>query len=122
MENRDLARMVIEVMNRRDFGRYDQYVAEDATLDFPGSALIEGRRRMVVFLRALLRRYPELTFDIENVIVDGNLACVVWSNRGKKSNSAPYRNRGITLVGMQNGKITSISDYFKDTSFTEDQN
>lgn len=118
-DNRELARMVIELMNTRDFSGYDRYLAEDAAFDFPGAGVIAGRRRIVVFLRALLRRYPELHFEVLDTLVEGDRACVVWTNRGRRADGAPYQNRGVTLVTLQGGKISGISDFFKDTSFAE---
>ena len=102
-------------MNLSGFIRF----SAGGTLSYPGAGVIAGRRRIVVFLRALLRRYPELHFEVLDTLVEGNRACVVWTNQGRRSDGAPYRNRGVTLVALRGGKITEISDYFKDTSFAE---
>jgi ketosteroid isomerase-like protein len=84
---------------------------------FPGSEIIRGCRRIIVFLKAVLRKYPELKFTIEKIIVDEDGAAVVWSNKGKNKSGEPYDNRSITFVQMRDEKIVLISDYFKDTSF-----
>ncbi len=117
LSNRDLAELVVSSMDKRDFTLYEKHVAEDAVLDFPGSGTIRGCRRIIVFLKAMLRKYPELKFTIENIIADEGWAAVVWSNRGKFKNGEPYSNHGVTLVKSSAGKIVLISDYFKDTSF-----
>jgi ketosteroid isomerase-like protein len=117
LSNRALAELVVTAMDKRDFTLYEKYVAEDAELDFPGSETVKGCRRIIVFLKAVLRKYPELKFTIENIIVDEVGAAVVWSNKGRFKNGEPYNNRGITFVKLKTGKIILISDYFKDTSF-----
>ena len=117
LSNRELAELVVSSMDKREFTLYEKYVAEDAKLDFPGSETVKGCRRIIVFLKAVLRKYPELKFIIENIIVDADKAAVVWSNKGKHKSGEPYKNRGITLVQMRNGEIVLISDYFKNTSF-----
>ena len=117
LSNRELAELVVTSMDKRDFTLYEKHVAEDAVLDFPGSEKVKGCRRIIVFLKAVLRKYPELKFTIEKIIVDGTGAAVVWSNKGKHKSGEPYKNRGITLVKSSAGKIVLISDYFKDTSF-----
>ena len=117
LSNRELAELVVTSMDKRDFTLYEKHVAEDAVLDFPGSEKVKGCRRIIVFLKAVLRKYPELKFTIEKIIVDGTGAAVVWSNKGKFKNGEPYNNQGITLVQIRDGKIVLISDYFKDTSF-----
>lgn len=117
LSNRELAKLVVTSMDKRDFTFYEKYVAEDADLDFPGSETVRGCRRIIIFLKAVLRKYPELKFIIENIIVDEGVAAVVWSNTGKFKSGERYNNRGITLVQVREGKIVLISDYFKDTSF-----
>ena len=117
LSNRELAELVVMSMDKRDFTLYEKYVSEDAVLDFPGSETVKGCRRIIVFLKAVLRKYPELEFTIEHIIVDDTGAAVIWSNRGTFKNGEPYENRGTTLVKVREGKIVLISDYFKDTSF-----
>ena len=117
LSNRDLAALVVTAMDKRDFTLYEKHVAGDAVLDFPGSETVTGCRRIIVFLKAVLRKYPELKFTIENIIVDEDRAAVVWSNTGRFKNGELYNNRGITLVQTRDGEIVLISDYFKDTSF-----
>jgi ketosteroid isomerase-like protein len=117
LSNRELAEFVVSSMDKRDFTLYEKHVAEDAALDFPGSATVRGCRKIIVFLKAVLRKYPELQFTIENIIADKGWAAAVWSNKGKFKNGEPYSNQGVTLVKISAGKIVLISDYFKDTSF-----
>jgi ketosteroid isomerase-like protein len=117
LSNRELAELVVTSMDKRDFTLYEKHVAEDAELDFPGAETVRGCRRIIVFLKAVLRKYPELKFTIENIIVDEAGAAVVWANKEKDKSGEPYSNRGITFVQMRDGKIILISDYFKDTSF-----
>ena len=117
LSNRELAELVVTSMDKRDFTLYEKHVAEDAVLDFPGSEKVKGCRRIIVFLKAVLRKYPELKFTIEKIILDEDGAAVVWSNKGKDKSGEPYDNRGITFVQMRHEKIVLISDYFKNTSF-----
>jgi hypothetical protein len=53
------------------------------SLIVPGAETVRGCRRIIVFLEAVLRKYPELKFTIENIIVDEAGAAVFWSNKGK---------------------------------------
>jgi len=119
LSNKELAEIVVTSMDKRDFTLYEKHVAGDAVLDFPGAEPVKGCRRIIIFLKAVLRKYPELKFIIENIIVDKERAFVVWSNKGKHKNGEPYTNRGITLVEIKAGQIVLSSDYFKDTSFLE---
>jgi ketosteroid isomerase-like protein len=117
LTTRGYAEAVLTSMNTRDLSGLDQYLSENAVMDFPGTALLTGRKRILLFLKILFRKYPRLVFTVDEIIVEGDRACAVWVNEGEDSKQNPYHNRGITLVRVRAGQITLISDYFKDTSF-----
>ena len=111
---------IFEALNSRDFSTYENILQDTAILDFPGAGEVLGHRKIVVFLRAVLRRYKNLEFKIKEVIIDlsKDKVCVVWNNEGELVDGSLYQNSGITLVHFKNKKIIYISDFFKDTSFT----
>lgn len=117
--NEELTLLIFKGLNKRDFSELDPYLHPDVALDFPGSGRMEGEKRVRIFLKALLRKYPVLVFNVYEVLVDGNLACAVWNNKGENLAGEAYSNQGMTLVHIDHGKITFISDYFKDTSFVK---
>lgn len=119
LSNRALAQVIFSAMNTRDLSELDQCLSENATFDFPGAGLIKGRNRILAFLKVLFRKYPQLFFTVEDVMVDGDRANVLWTNKGENMRGDPYKNRGVTFVKLTEGKIVFISDYFKDTSFVE---
>ena len=113
------AEQIFAAMNSRDVSELAPYIAEEATFDFPGAGCITGKKRILLFFKILFRKYPRLFFRIDDIIVEGDRACAVWSNEGEDAHGTAYQNRGITLVRTADGQITFISDYFKDTSFAE---
>jgi len=119
ISNRELAKAIFTAMNRRDPAHLGPYLSEGAVFDFPGPGLIEGSRKILVFLKVLFRKYPRLEFSVEDILVDGDQACAVWTNEGEDKKGNSYKNRGISLIRFSEGKIVFISDYFKDTSFVE---
>lgn len=112
-----LARLLFDAMNSRDFSELENYLAPNAVFDFPGAGSLVGSRRIFVFFKVLFRKYPRLVFNVTDMLIDGERACVVWDNEGESSVGETYRNSGMTLLRMANGRISFISDYFKDTSF-----
>ena len=115
----DLARLIFTSLNSRDLSELEYYLAESASLDFPGAGCLKGKKRVLAFFKVLFRRYPQLEFTVEEVISEGGRACVLWNNKGQNSKGNPYNNHGITFVKLEQGKIIFISDFFKDTSFVE---
>lgn len=105
-------------MNAGDFSDCDALLDEHIVFEFPGNAPLEGKRRTLLFLHALLRKFPGLTFTVSETIIEGDRACAVWSNKGRDTGGRPYENRGVTLFRFSGDRIVFMSDYFKDTSFT----
>ncbi len=115
----DTARSLFKAMNTRGFQEFENLVSEDVVFDFPGAGRIAGIKRVLVFLKALLRKYPKLTFTVSEIITDNQKACAVWTNKGEDADGNPYSNSGLTLLYFSGNKLTFISDYFKDTSFVK---
>ncbi len=108
---------IFEAMNGKDLSVLEPYLADEVQFDFPGTAVVAGKKRVLVFLRALLRKYPDLEFAVHDVIASSGKTCIVWANSARLDSDQPYRNSGVTIVHCENSLITYISDYFKDTSF-----
>ena len=117
--NHELALMIFQAMNSRTFDDIMDYFDDGLVLDFPGTGRIEGKRKVVIFLKALLRKYPVLCFNVYEVLVDGEQAAALWTNKGSNLVGEDYQNSGVSIIHLENGKITFISDYFKDTSFAQ---
>ncbi|NOY38640.1 MAG: nuclear transport factor 2 family protein [Chlorobi bacterium] len=112
-----MAESIFRAMNRRDFAEVIDFVHEDIILDFPGATRMEGKKKVLLGLRILLRKYPELQFTITEIISENDKVCVVWTNKGRDLKGKPYANSGLSLFHTRDGRIIFISDYFKDTSF-----
>jgi len=116
---RHLAKGVFHAMNTRDFDPFEHTITDDLALDFPGVGKTKGRRKTILLLKSILRKYPKLHFTVSETIAESDRVCVVWSNVGEEINGQPYSNSGVNLIYFLNGKINFISDYFKDTSFVK---
>ncbi len=114
-----MAQGVFDAMNKRDFSEMQKNITENLVFDFPGAGKIEGAKRVVLFLTALLRKYSVLQFNVSEVFIEGERACAIWTNQGESKDGKPYANSGVTIFQFYNGKVSSMSDYFKDTSFTK---
>ena len=56
ISNKQMAGLIFEAMNSRDFTKVENTLAEDVIFDFPGAGQIEGKKRVLIFLKALLRK------------------------------------------------------------------
>jgi len=104
-----------EVFNNRDIKEMGSLLNPAAELFFPKTDPLVGKEHVLKFVHILLRRYPELSFKIKRVIQQGDRAAVHWTNRGRNRRNEPYQNEGVTILEMKDGKISFISDFFKNT-------
>lgn len=115
MSDQQLIYRFFDVFNHRDPKKMDELLNTGAELYFPKTQPLIGKERIFKFLNILFRQYPVLTFTIERVILQDNQAAVHWTNRGQDRRQTPYQNEGVTLLEIQDGKISFISDFFKNT-------
>ncbi len=113
----DLVEILFAALNSRDLSTLEHHLAEDAGFDFPGPGLISGRKKILLFMKILFRKYRRLNFSVTRIIVGQDCACAIWTNEGEEKNGKSYSNSGITFLQFSEGKIIFLSDYFKDTSF-----
>ena len=115
MPGKQLFHKFFEVLNHRDTKEMKVLLGPDAQFYFPKTRPLTGRDRILKFINILFRQYPKLTFKVQRIILQGDRAAVHWTNQGETRRKEPYQNEGVTILEMQDGKISFISDFFKDT-------
>jgi ketosteroid isomerase-like protein len=115
MTNKKTVLKFFQVLNERDLDEADNLLNAKTEFYFPKTQPIIGKGRILKFLNVFFRRYPELFFTVERVIHQEDQAAVHWTNRGINRRKEPYQNEGVTILEVENGKISYISDFFKDT-------
>jgi ketosteroid isomerase-like protein len=115
MRQRDKVVDFFTCVNERDLAGFENLLREDAVFYFPKTRPLLSRERIIRFFRVLFRQYPRLSFQIQRIIMEGNLAAVHWSNCGINRGHEPYENEGVTLLELAGDRVRYISDFFKDT-------
>lgn len=116
---KEISKLVFESINKRDFIKFESIVNEDIIFDFPGVDQMKGIKKVILFFNILFRKYKALHFEIIDIIVDEDKTCVKWNNKGEEKDGTLYSNSGLTWFYFKNGKVSFMSDYFKDTSFNK---
>ncbi len=98
--------------------RVTEWFIEESTIWIPPSPSITGLSRIKALFRALFGRYEYVHWDIIDILpVDKNRCIHICDSIGKMYGCENYTNRVITdIVFNEEGKIISLSDYFKDTA------
>ena len=104
-----------DVFNQRNLDKMGDLFNPDAEFYFPKTQPLIGKDRILKFLNILFRQYPQLRFQIRRIIIQDHRAAIHWTNQGKTKRAVPYENEGVTILELEDGKISFISDFFKDT-------
>ena len=115
MCDKDMMVQFFNSMNNRDLEQMGAFLTQSTEFYFPKSKAIIGRERILRFFKILFHKYPELAFQIQRVIIQGHQAAIHWTNRGINRKGEPYKNEGVTILEIEGGKISFLSDFFKDT-------
>ena len=115
MPNEQIISKFFEAMNTRDLEVIDAVLLPEARFDFPKTQPLIGKDRILKFFGILFRQYPKLSFEVQRIIVQGQLAAIHWNNNGQNRRKEPYENEGVTILEFEAEKIRYISDFFKNT-------
>lgn len=83
---------------------------DDVEVRFLGQVHLRGipaMRRFMAFAGGLLK---DVDFRIERLIVDGEVACGVWSETATTADGEPWANHGVDVVRVRGGKIVSLHE------------
>lgn len=83
---------------------------EDVEVRFLGQVQLRGipaMRRFMAFAGGLL---TNVDFRIEHLIVDGEVACGVWSETATTADGKPWANHGVDVIRVRDGKIASLHE------------
>ena len=86
---------------------------------FPGHHALGGSRNSLSSMRRWFKRlfliFPDLRFDIKNILVRGwpwnTVVAVEWVDRATPQDGLPYENQGVHILRLKWGRVVSIKPY-----------
>ena len=85
-------------------------MAEDVEVTFLGQGTFRGIpavRRFMAFSADLLN---DVDFRIRTIIVDGEVACAVWSETATTRDGSPWENHGVDVIRVRDGRVVSLHE------------
>jgi ketosteroid isomerase-like protein len=105
-----------EAFNRHDANVLAKMLTEDTVFEdtspAPNGRRLEGKAAVVDWWREWFMRNAHARFEVEEMIVSGNRATVLWVYR-KIRDGQPWHLRGVDIFTVRDGKITSKLAYVK---------
>jgi steroid delta-isomerase-like uncharacterized protein len=124
-ENIQIARRTFDYLNSHDLDSGDQYFAPNVYTEATGSTPQMNRDQNRQYIRQFNDAFPDLHFDIKDVVAQGDKVAVTWTGRGTNTKplnilnkgSIPPTNKkavvpGCTVYTFQNNKITRQEIYW----------
>lgn len=113
-ENKQVARRIFEAWSSGDIDALDDFVAEDAVDHDPYNPHTgEGREGLKKLIAMYREAFPDVSFDVEDQIAEGDMVVTRWSatgtHEGELMGFAPTGTKstitGIGIDRIEDGKI-----------------
>ncbi len=110
----------LEGWNRRDPAALASCYSQDSIFVTMLAGKLQGRAAIESLYRSWFSAFPEMVFEVENRLCDGNRVAIFWSQRGKHMGefcglAGTGRNfllQGVFLMTFQNGMIVSTKSIY----------
>jgi limonene-1,2-epoxide hydrolase len=108
----------MDAMHSGNAENVSAWFADESSLWIPPAGMIQGKQRIKALFRAMFSRYEFLQWTILDILPVNEHRCIhICESHGKIKGCGEYRNQVITDITFDSeGKIVSLSDYFKDTT------
>lgn len=129
MNNEAILRDFLQkVWNEKDLNSVDQFVHTSYSIHIDTGDPWEGKtldlEDFKVRLKYSFDSFPDINFDIQSAISDGNYVAITWimtgTNLGKIGGFVPTGKtictKGVTIYHFQNGKVCGHSQVFDRTT------
>jgi ketosteroid isomerase-like protein len=105
-----------EAFNRHDADALAKFLTDDTVFEdtspTPDGRRIEGKAAVTDFWRGWFARNADARFEVEEMIVSGNRATVLWVYH-KQRNGQPWHLRGVDVFTVRDGKVAAKLAYVK---------
>ena len=121
--NKQLARELVEAMNRADTQRFLDNYADDVMAWTMGNTLISGKydkAQVAGFADSIFDAFPNgIKFTIHGMVAEGDTVAMETESFGEHVSGKRYNNFYHMLVRFRDGKITLLKEYL-DTELVTD--
>ncbi|HUW78216.1 MAG TPA: nuclear transport factor 2 family protein [Candidatus Nanopelagicaceae bacterium] len=85
-------------------------MVDDVWIRFLGHADFHGLERAKEFFSQNNEMFSELEFEIERVVIDGEYAATLWTERAITSAGEPWFNHGVDVFHVRDGLIRFVHE------------
>jgi ketosteroid isomerase-like protein len=124
------ARTGSSYLNSREIDKFLKDWRDDAVFIYPGSTSVsgehKGKRSIRLWWMTFYEQFPESHFTTKGIYIrnimtflPSNQIAIGWEVDVKNITGNRFHNHGVSIVNIQNGKITRFEDYIFDLETLE---
>lgn len=83
---------------------------EDVEVRFLGQGTFHGLPAVRRFMRWSAGLLRDLDFRIQKIVIDGDVACVLWEETATTADGSPWDNHGVDVIRVRDGKTVSLHE------------
>lgn len=123
--NREKTERIWELIERDDLDSLDEVLAEDVVLHVPGEAEVHGIDGYREIVRAFTRAFPDMTFELHDMFVDGDVVITHYTGRGTHEGALQgidatgrtIESPGVTIDRFEDGKVVEERNFWDNLDF-----
>jgi len=130
-ENIQIVRKLFDNLNKHNLDASDNLIANDVRIEITGApSVLNTREQGKAYTRRFIDAFPDLRFDVKDIIAQGDKVAVSWIAKGTHSaplmtsggESIPATNKramvpGCTLYELKNNLVTRQETYWDQVNF-----
>lgn len=112
----------VEAENSQDVDRFASFYTDDCVWEDVALGLVNrGKKEVRAYFKAMFVAVPDLRFEVQSVLVERDWGVCEWLMTGTQAGDFPgmpsavgksFSVRGVSVIQLQNGKISRNSDYW----------
>ncbi|MEX0797342.1 MAG: nuclear transport factor 2 family protein [Acidimicrobiia bacterium] len=99
-----------EAFYARDAAGMVETMSDDVWVRFLGRVDFRGKQQASEFFGGNNPLLVDLQFDIKKLVIDGPYAAAIWEESATTIHGQPYRNHGVDVFTVEDGRITAIHE------------
>ena len=112
----------VDAENSQDVDKFASFYADDCVWEDVALGLVNrGKKEVKAYFKTMFVAIPDLRFEVQSVFVEGDWGVCEWLMTGTQAGDFPglpsavgksFSVRGVSVIQLQNGKISRNSDYW----------
>lgn len=112
----------VDAENSQDVDKFTSFYADDCVWEDVALGLVNrGKKEVKAYFKTMFVAVPDLRFEVQSVFVEGDWGVCEWLMTGTQAGDFPglpsavgksFSVRGVSVIQLQNGKISRNSDYW----------